>query len=637
MVSARFKAKSVLGSAVDRTVGALSPHVGEESALRPVLRSLKRRLPAPVDPLTYLIAEFAGLYPNAFFVQVGANDGSKGDYLDTYVRSLGWTGILIEPIPYVFDGLSRRHGSNPNLTLANVAIAHEDGTAELYYLPKDEHSDLPSWYDALATFRKDVLLKHEPWIPDIASRIQTIEVPTATFESLCRTYGVEGIDLLQIDTEGYDYEVIRQVDLDAHRPALILYEHLHLAPDDRRACEDLVHSHGYTTVSNVMDTVAIRIDDSDRRSRRLARTLEGLRAEPVAGSTNAVRSGAARFPSLVNSGLRKVGIQLHRVPRASGSDAAGPDNLDQTFDERFHGGRDSLPPGAEAYLRADNPRLLELRGSYARTRWPVSEHSRWRDEAVRGWLNLKYFRGDNIIIWHYRHGPENNRLFYFTYLRYLLDQGGRDLLERLGEDGAFGCWRFDFPGHPACSRDLLDSANELMFLDKHLSVFSRPGLRILDIGAGYGRLAYRASQSIQGLDEYCCVDAIAESTFLCEYYTGFREVAPPVRVVPLPEVPSLEEGGFDLAINVHSFSECRLAAIEWWMQHVARLQVPYLFVVPNEPDGFLTTEADGRRLDYLPAIEAAGYRLVEDTPVISDAAVREALGLRDRFCLFERV
>jgi SAM-dependent methyltransferase len=256
-------------------------------------------------------------------------------------------------------------------------------------------------------------------------------------------------------------------------------------------------------------------------------------------------------------------------------------------------------------------------------------------------LNLRYFRGDNIIVWHYREdprytGPEFIRLFYFNYLRYVLDHGGNELVERFGDDGAFGCWTYDFPGYPRCSRDVLDSVNELLFLDKHLSVFSRKGLRILDIGAGYGRLAHRASQGINGLTDYCCVDAIAESTFLCEFYLGFRHISPPARVKLLTEVPSLQEGGFDLAVNVHSFSECRLDAIEWWMSQVARLRVPYLFVVPNEASGFLTTEAGSTRRDYLPAIESNGYRLVADVPAIEDVGVRDVLAIHDRYCLFER-
>src|SRR5207244_376039 len=139
-----------------------------------------------------------------------------------------------------------------------------------------------------------------------------------------------------------------------------------------------------------------------------------------------------------------------------------------------------------------NDRLRELRASYARLNWPVCRHSRWRDGTVTSWLNLKYFRGDNIIMWHYRNeasvgtatdsdsdAVRYNRLLYFNYLRYVLDRpNGDHLVDLLREDGAFGCWVYAYPGYPACSRDLLDSVNELLFLDKHLSVMSRSGLRI---------------------------------------------------------------------------------------------------------------------------------------------------------------
>lgn len=337
--------------------------------------------------------------------------------------------------------------------------------------------------------------------------------------------------------------------------------------------------------------------------------------------------------SAVKSSLRRHGFDLTRV---AVRDSTPPDIRDGDFDPRFHSRPDSLPAGAEQYLRADNPRLVELRAGYARLDWPVCQHSRWRDDTVKGWLNLKYFRGDNIVMWHHREGDNYARLFYFVYLRYLLEMGGRLLVEALGEDGSFGSFVYEFAGLPPCSRDLLDSANELLFLDKQLSMMSRARLRVLDIGAGYGRLAHRAAQCVGGLADYCCVDAVPESTFLCEYYTRFRKVAPPARVVPLPEVPSLTPGQFDLAINVHSFSECTFEAVQWWMQEVARLEVPHLFVVPNEPSRFLTTEVDWSRRDYLPILEAAGYSLVAEVPAIGDASVRDALGVFDRFCLFER-
>jgi SAM-dependent methyltransferase len=223
----------------------------------------------------------------------------------------------------------------------------------------------------------------------------------------------------------------------------------------------------------------------------------------------------------------------------------------------------------------------------------------------------------------------------FLYLRYVEARGGQEVLQLLSEDGAFGCWSTEIRGYGKVSRDLLDSVNEILFLDRQLGVLGGRGLRVLDIGAGYGRLAHRMAAAIPSLADYCCIDAVPESTFLSEYYISFRGCAPPARVVPLSEFQaSLAPGSFDLAVNIHSFSECTLAAIEWWVQQLRRLQVPYLFVVPNEADGIFSREIDGGYHDALPVLEASGYRPTVTERVINEPAVRDLVRINDNFYLF---
>ena len=185
------------------------------------------------------------------------------------------------------------------------------------------------------------------------------------------------------------------------------------------------------------------------------------------------------------------------------------------------------------------------------------------------------------------------------------------------------------------SRDLIESVNELAFLERELRLSARERFSVLDIGAGYGRLAHRAMEAYPQLDDYCCVDAIPESTLLSEYYLRHRGLAPRARVVSLDRVEAeLQPGSFDLAVNVHSFPECTYAAVEWWVELLRRLEVPNLLVVPNEPDELLTLEADGSRRDFRELIERAGYRLSRSERVVEDDAVRELVRLDDRFYLF---
>lgn len=295
-----------------------------------------------------------------------------------------------------------------------------------------------------------------------------------------------------------------------------------------------------------------------------------------------------------------------------------------------------LPPGAESELRDDNPRLGELRDAYAALDLPVTRPSRWAPHRIEAFLDLRHFRGDTLITWHYRESRRVTELKYFVHGSYVRSRDGLGLLGRLGEDGAYGCWTFDFEGHGRYSRDLLGSVNELNFLERAAGLVTRPGLRVLDVGAGYGRLAHRMAQAAPDLADYCCVDAIPESTFLCEHYLRFRGVCPPARVVPLHEIPaSLSPGSFDLAVNVHSFAEMPLAAVEWWVGELRRLEVPRLLIVPNDPEGLLALEPDGEKTDFAPALAAAGYELRVREPVLADPAVADLLGVRDHFHLFE--
>mgnify|MGYP001551656500 CR=1 FL=1 len=296
----------------------------------------------------------------------------------------------------------------------------------------------------------------------------------------------------------------------------------------------------------------------------------------------------------------------------------------------------ALPADSEQRLADDAPRLQALRSQYSALGLPANSRSQWTQERLNNSLDSRYFRGDNPYIWQYREWPRATVLKYFIYARYVQALDTPGLLSKLGEDGAFGCWSFEYPGLGRVSRDLLDSVNEIMFLERQIGILERSGLRVLDIGAGYGRLAYRMAQAVPGLTDYCCVDAVPESTFLSEYYLDYRGCKP-TRVVPLNEQQNgLQPGTFDLAINIHSFSECTHEVVAWWLNRLRQLQVKWLLVVPNEPDGMRSTETDGSQRDFQPLIEAAGYELSVREPTFTDPAVRELLQVDDHFHLFVR-
>lgn len=313
-------------------------------------------------------------------------------------------------------------------------------------------------------------------------------------------------------------------------------------------------------------------------------------------------------------------------------------DADRRYLTTFHDDSSPLPADAETELSSASPRLRELREEYDSLDLPVLSSSRWNRKAVEGFLDLKYFRGETLIVWHYRELPRITSLKYYLFARYIGERDPHGYLGSLGEDGGFGCWTFSYPGLGRTSRDLLESVNEICFLDRELGLADRERFSVLDIGAGYGRLAHRMATAHPGrLTDYCCVDAVPESTFVSEYYLRHRGVAPPCRVVSLGSIDrELKPGSFDLAINVHSFPEMPYAAIEWWVELLARLEIPRVLIIPNEPTELLSLEPDGERRDFVPLLEDHGFRLGAREPIIEDPAVQELLELHDHFHLFER-
>ena len=285
----------------------------------------------------------------------------------------------------------------------------------------------------------------------------------------------------------------------------------------------------------------------------------------------------------------------------------------------------SLPDGADAYLRAGNPRLVELERLYAAFHEPVVDHSLWGRQFQQDTIDLRYFRGDNGFLWQYR-GYRDREVVRLTYLvtAYYLEKIDRlGLLQRLGEDGLFGAYTFDFNGRPV-SRDLLDSVSEIYFLLRNLGDDGLGGARVLDIGAGYGRLAHRMTAAIPALAGYDCVDAVPVSSFLCEYYLGFRGLAGKARMVPLPELAAADaRGRWDLAVNVHSFSECALAAIAWWLDFLVRSRVRHLMIVPNDGRALRSTEKDGSHPEYAHLLAERGYEAVTVEPQYLDPSAQE--------------
>lgn len=194
------------------------------------------------------------------FLEIGANDGVTIDPLWPFVQRYGWRGIMVEPIPATFQKLATNYAAHPQVHLVNAAIGHSDGEQTIYAVK--EHPGQVERANLYASFRKDVVLSQVRYVPNVENEIEELRVPCYTLSTLLDKTQIGNIDILQIDTEGFDAEILKMVDFVRLNPSLIQFEHTNLSKSEIDACARLLIERGYKVAWDSLDMIGYRPIDS---------------------------------------------------------------------------------------------------------------------------------------------------------------------------------------------------------------------------------------------------------------------------------------------------------------------------------------------------------------------------------------
>ena len=194
----------------------------------------------------------AGGQPSDFtFLQIGANDGIANDPLHPFIVRYGFRGVCVEPMAEPFARLQWTYRDHPGVVCERAAIGPTDGEVTLYRFIPGPH--LPPWADHMASISPEVLRAN---FQGLRGAIEPVTVPSMTVATLRAKYGLGDVDLLQLDAEGYDFEIIKLVDLTTFRPTILHFEPGMLTPAIRHECFRHLHQHGYTVAANGTDALA---------------------------------------------------------------------------------------------------------------------------------------------------------------------------------------------------------------------------------------------------------------------------------------------------------------------------------------------------------------------------------------------
>jgi FkbM family methyltransferase len=218
------------------------------------------------NSLETILDDFSKKNKDIFFVQVGGNDGFQNDLICKFVKRHCWSGITIEPQLKPFESLKQVYQKD-TVTPVNAAIDSENRTRNLY---KVAFTDA-RWASGLSSFLKSHLeekiengyierkaKKTGITLPkDKADWISFDEIDCLTFETIFQKNNVQKIDILQIDTEGFDYEILRLFKFDIFLPKIIIFESENLSATDLAECKTWLGAKGYVFEGFGGDTLGV--------------------------------------------------------------------------------------------------------------------------------------------------------------------------------------------------------------------------------------------------------------------------------------------------------------------------------------------------------------------------------------------
>ncbi len=224
---------------------------------------IKKINPALNDPdkkqikinIEYFLARAVLDNKDFFFVQIGANDGRRADDSYDFIIRHHLKGIVVEPLKDMFERLSENYASEPQIIKINKAIHQTAKSMPLYRIKND--ANVPDWCHGIASFDKSHLMDGARKVPDIEKYIIEESVECISLDELFSQTGVEQVSFLQIDTEGYDYEIIKMIDFNKLKPEIIRYECSVFSKQDNQSCIDLLAQQGYRFFDEGNDIIAL--------------------------------------------------------------------------------------------------------------------------------------------------------------------------------------------------------------------------------------------------------------------------------------------------------------------------------------------------------------------------------------------
>ena len=148
-------------------------------------------------------------------LSLGENDGQTLSNSRALLLS-GWSGTLVEPSVKVFPKLQELYKDNKNVQCLQYAIGNKSGKTTFY----DSDTLLNSGDRALVSTMS--IEETKRWMGHV--KYDQTEVDVITVAELIEKSWMGAFDFISIDCEGYDLDILKQMDLKALQTKLLCVE-----------------------------------------------------------------------------------------------------------------------------------------------------------------------------------------------------------------------------------------------------------------------------------------------------------------------------------------------------------------------------------------------------------------------------
>jgi FkbM family methyltransferase len=177
------------------------------------------------------VVKFYNKKQNGFFIEIGASDGIKLSNTYLLETKYNWKGICCEPIPSNFEQLEK---NRKNSICFKKAVYNQSGLTFDFDIPNKDNL-----FSGIATHLSQPV-KNLIYLKKTTIQVQTISL----LDVLDKANAPSFIEYMSLDTEGSEFEILKNFDFKKYTFGLIDVEHNFIEPQ-RTAVKELLLSKGY--------------------------------------------------------------------------------------------------------------------------------------------------------------------------------------------------------------------------------------------------------------------------------------------------------------------------------------------------------------------------------------------------------